>query len=53
MLFDFLQKNRDIFAWKPFDMPRISREVTEHSLNIKAGSKPVKQTLAKVQQREA
>ena len=37
--------NIDIFAWKPSDMPGIPREVAEHSLNIRPGSKPVKQRL--------
>jgi hypothetical protein len=31
--------------WKPSDMSGISREVTEHSLKIRPGSKPVKQRL--------
>jgi hypothetical protein len=34
-----------MFAWKPFDMKGISRVVGEHKLNIKPGSKPVKQCL--------
>jgi hypothetical protein len=34
-----------VFAWKPFDMKGIPREVAEHKLNIKPGSKPVKQCL--------
>ena len=42
-LIGFLRANRDIFAWKPSDMPGISREVTEHALKIHPGSKPVKQ----------
>jgi hypothetical protein len=45
MLVDFLRTNKDIFAWKPSDMPGIPREVTEHALWIKPGSKPVKQRL--------
>ena len=44
-LVDFLHANRDIFAWKPSDMPGILREVIEHALKIKPGSKPVKQRL--------
>jgi hypothetical protein len=31
--------------WKPSDMKGIPREVAEHKLNIKPGSKPVKQHL--------
>ena len=40
-----LRNNKDIFAWKPSDMPRIPREVAEHTLKIHPGSKPVKQRL--------
>jgi len=45
VLVDFLRANADIFAWSPSDMPGILREVTEHSLDIRASSKPVKQRL--------
>ena len=45
MLVDFLCDNKDIFAWKPSDMPGISREVTKHTLKIRLVSKPVKQHL--------
>ena len=38
-----LRDNKDIFAWKPLDMLGILREVTEHTLKIHLGSKPVKQ----------
>jgi hypothetical protein len=34
MLVDCLRANADIFAWSPSDMPGISREVAEHSLDI-------------------
>jgi hypothetical protein len=37
--------NLDVFAWKPSDMKGVRREVAEHKLNIKPGSKPVKQCL--------
>jgi hypothetical protein len=37
--------NLDVFAWKPSDMKGIPREVAGHKLNIKPGSKPVKQRL--------
>ena len=47
MLVDFLHSNKDIFAWKPSDMPGIPREVTEHTLKIHSGSKPVKQRLCR------
>jgi hypothetical protein len=42
---DFLQCNKDIFAWRPVEMSGIYREVSEHTLNIKLGSRPVKQGL--------
>ena len=45
MLVDFLHSNRDICAWRPSDMPGISREVAEHALKIRLGSKLVKQRL--------
>jgi hypothetical protein len=44
-LVDFLKANLNVFAWKPSDMKEILREVAEHKLNIKPGSKPVKQRL--------
>jgi hypothetical protein len=44
-LVDFLHSNKDIFAWKPSDMLGIPREVAEHALKIRLGSKPVKQCL--------
>ena len=44
-LTDFLHQNWDIFAWKPFDMLGIPRQVAEHSLDILAGAKLVKQRL--------
>jgi hypothetical protein len=47
VLVDFLHANVDIFAWSPSDMPGIPREVTEHALEIQAGSKPVKQCLCR------
>ena len=45
MLVDFLCANKDIFAWKPSDMPGILREVAKQALKIHLGSKPVKQRL--------
>ena len=49
---DFLHANRDIFAWKPSDMPGISREVTKHALKIRPGSRPVKQRLRRFDERK-
>jgi hypothetical protein len=34
-----------VFAWKPSNTKGILKEVAEHKLNIKPGSKPVKQRL--------
>jgi hypothetical protein len=45
VLVDFLRANADVFAWSPSDMPGIPREVAEHSLDIRAGARPVKQPL--------
>jgi hypothetical protein len=40
-----------MFAWSPSDMPGISREVAEHSLDIWAGSKPVRQRLRRLDEK--
>jgi hypothetical protein len=45
VLVDFLHANAKIFAWSPLDMPDIPRDVAEHSLDIRAGARPVKQHL--------
>ena len=45
MLVDFLRENVDMFAWSPLDMPGLPREVTEHALDVRAGSRLVKQRL--------
>jgi hypothetical protein len=45
VLVDFLKANLDVFAWKPSDMKGILKEVAEHKLNIKLGSKLVKKHL--------
>jgi hypothetical protein len=37
--------NLDVLAWKPSDMKGTPREVAEHKMNIKPGSKLVKQHL--------
>jgi hypothetical protein len=42
---DFLHSNAEIFAWSPSDMSSILRDVTEHSSDIRAGSRPVRQHL--------
>jgi hypothetical protein len=45
VLIDFLRANVNIFAWSSSDMPSISKKVAEHALEIRAGSRPVKQRL--------
>jgi hypothetical protein len=45
VLVDFLRVNADVFAWSPSDMSGISRDVAEHSLDIRAGARPMKQPL--------
>jgi hypothetical protein len=45
VLVDFLRANAEVFAWSLSDMPGIPRDVAEHSLDIRAGARPVKQTL--------
>ena len=39
-----------MFAWKPADMPGIPRELIEHSLNVLATAKPIKQKLRRFTQ---
>jgi hypothetical protein len=43
MLVKFLEENRDIFTWKPADMPRVPRELIEHELHLDPLTKGVKQ----------
>ncbi|GJZ62856.1 hypothetical protein Tco_0619277 [Tanacetum coccineum] len=38
-----LQRNLDIFAWKPADMTGVPRHITEHRLNMREGCSPVRQ----------
>jgi hypothetical protein len=45
MLVSFLRDNRDIFAWKPVDMPGVPRNLIEHSLNIDPKATPKRQHL--------
>ncbi|GKF30174.1 hypothetical protein Tco_0096516, partial [Tanacetum coccineum] len=42
-LCDLLQRNLDVFAWKPADMTSIPRHITEHWFNIREGCPPVRQ----------
>jgi hypothetical protein len=45
VLVDVLCANAEVFAWSPSDMPGIPRDVAEHSLDIRARARPVKQPL--------
>jgi hypothetical protein len=45
VLVDFLRANAGVFAWSPSDMLGIPTDVAEHSLDIRAGARPVKQHL--------
>ncbi|GJW70552.1 hypothetical protein Tco_0127469 [Tanacetum coccineum] len=42
-LCDLLQRNLDIFAWKPADMTDVPRHIAEHRLNVREGCSPVRQ----------
>ncbi|GKB47782.1 reverse transcriptase domain-containing protein, partial [Tanacetum coccineum] len=42
-LCNLLQRNLDIFAWKPADMTGVPRYITEHRLNVREGCSPVRQ----------
>jgi hypothetical protein len=44
-LVSFLRANRDIFAWKPVDMPGVPRNLIEHSLNEDPKATPKRQHL--------
>jgi DNA-directed RNA polymerase alpha subunit len=39
-----------MFVWNSVEMPGVSQEVTEHILNIKPGSRPIKQGLRRFDQ---
>jgi hypothetical protein len=45
VLVSFLWANRDIFAWKPADMPRVPKRLIEHSLNVDPKATPKRQHL--------
>src|SRR3954466_2114907 len=47
-LVEFLRENREIFAWSPQDMTGVPRELAEHKLHIRPGSKPVEQPLRRL-----
>jgi hypothetical protein len=45
VLINFLQDNKNIFAWKPTGMPGVPRKLAEHRINVNEGSRPIKQQL--------
>ncbi|KAI5001142.1 hypothetical protein ZWY2020_011101 [Hordeum vulgare] len=45
VLIEFICESRDIFAWKPSDMPGVPKEFAEHHLNTDPKVKPVRQYL--------
>jgi hypothetical protein len=44
-LTSFLRDNTVIFAWSPFDMPGVPRELAEHILEVNKTTLPIKQKL--------
>ncbi|GJS03159.1 hypothetical protein Tco_0319667 [Tanacetum coccineum] len=42
-LCELLQRNLDIFAWKPADMTSVPRHIVEHRLNVREGCSLVRQ----------
>jgi hypothetical protein len=47
-LVQFLQKNKDVFAWSAKDLTGVDRSFIEHRLNIDASVKPRRQNLWKM-----
>jgi hypothetical protein len=47
-LVQFLQKNKDVFAWSAKDLTGVDRSFIEHKLNIDPSVKPRKQKLRKM-----
>jgi hypothetical protein len=45
MLISFLRANRDIFTWKPADMPGVPKELIKHCLKVDPKATPKKQRL--------
>ncbi|GJY81491.1 hypothetical protein Tco_0494242 [Tanacetum coccineum] len=43
-LCDLLQRNLDVFAWRPADMTGVPRHIAEHRLNIREGCPLVRST---------
>jgi hypothetical protein len=47
-LFSFLDKNSDVFAWQTSDLTRVSRDIIEHRLQVNPSTKPRKQKVCKM-----
>jgi hypothetical protein len=47
-LIAFLHENQNVFVWSANDLQGISRELTQHNLNVAKGAKPRKQKLRKM-----
>jgi hypothetical protein len=47
-LLSFLDKNSDVFAWKPSDLTRVSRNIIELKVQVNPSAKPRKQNLRKM-----
>jgi hypothetical protein len=43
MIISFLQASRDIFVWKPVNMPGVPRRLIEHSLKVDPKATPKQQ----------
>jgi len=52
-LIDFLNKNKDVFAWSASDLRGVSRDIVEHRLDIRPGVKPKKQKPRKMSDEKA
>jgi hypothetical protein len=48
ILIEFLQSNRDVFAWTSNDLGGVSRDTIEHKLDINLNFRPKKQKLRKL-----
>jgi hypothetical protein len=47
-LFSFLDKNSDVFAWQTSNLTRVSRDIIEHRLQVNPSTKPRKQKVCKM-----
>ena len=52
-LLDFLNKNKDVFAWSAGDLRGVNRDIDEHHLDIRPGAKPKKQRPRKMSDEKA